>query len=130
MAAITFFDESTSGTKTEALTLQSLEARVTVRELIRMRVYQEVQDYNRAKPDIFRGLVQPTDTERTLNGFKMKNRRQIDWEDQFKKATASFMANGFLVLVDDHQIENLDDPVNLGIDTHVSFVKLVPLIGG
>jgi hypothetical protein len=40
------------------------------------------------------------------------------------------MANGFLVLVDDHQIESLDEQVNLGIDTRVSFVKLVPLIGG
>jgi hypothetical protein len=130
MAAITFFDETTNGTKTEVLTLESLEARVSLRELIRMRVYQEVQDYNRTQAEVFCGLVQPTDTERALNGYKMKTRRKIDWEEQYKKATDSFMANGFLVLVDDHQIESLDEQVDLGIDTHVSFVKLIPLIGG
>ena len=130
MAAITFFDETTSGTKTEVLTLESLEARVSLRELIRMRVYQEVQDYNRTQTEVFRGLVQPTDAERALNGFKMKTRRKIDWNDQFNTAVASFEANGFLVLVDDRQVEKLDEQVILGIDTQVSFVKLVPLVGG
>ena len=130
MAAITFFDETTSGTKTEVLTLESLEARVSLRELIRMRVYQEVQDYNRTQTEVFRGWVQPTDAERALNGFKMKTRRKIDWNDQFNTAVASFEANGFLVLVDDRQVEKLDEQVILGIDTQVSFVKLVPLVGG
>ena len=103
---------------------------MTLRELIRMRVYQEVQDYNRTQTEVFRGLVQPTDTERALNGYKMKTRRKIDWNDQFNTAIASFEANGFLALVDDRQVESLDEQVSLGIDTQVSFVKLVPLVGG
>ena len=129
-ATITMYDESTTGTKTQVLTLESLQARVSVRELIRMRVYQEVQDYNRAKPETIRSLVQPTDAERTLNGFKLKQRREIDWEAQYKKATTAFEANGFLVLVDNKQAENLDETIELGAETAVSFVKLVPLVGG
>ena len=43
--------------------------RITVRELIRERVYQEVQDFNHQPTSgVFCGLVQPDDTERMLNG--------------------------------------------------------------
>ena len=129
-AIITMYDETTTGTKTQVLTLESLQARVSIRELIRMRVYQEVQDYNRAKPETIRSLVQPTDAERTLNGFKLKQRREIDWDAQYKKAIAAFEANGFLVLVDNKQADNLDETIELGAETVVSFVKLVPLVGG
>lgn len=130
MPLIAFFDETTTGAKTPVLTIESLQAKVTVRELIRMRVYQEVQDYNRKLPETFQGLVQPTDAEQTLNGFKMKRRAPVDFEAQFGKATAAFEKNGFLVLIDDHQVESLSDIVGLHADTEVSFVKLVPLVGG
>ena len=107
-----------------------LNATVTVRELIRQRVYQEVQDHNRAQPEYFRGLVQPTDAEQTLNGYKLRKRRKIDWEKQFKQAVEAFERNGFLVLVDERQAEGLDETLTLKADTQVSFVKLVPLVGG
>jgi len=48
-----------------------------VRELIRTRIYQEVQDYNRKEPEYFRGLVEPTDAERVLNGCKLKANRKM-----------------------------------------------------
>ena len=54
-----------------------------LRELIRSRVYQEVQDYNRRKPEHFRGLVEPTDAEKTLNGWRLRSGREIDWQRQF-----------------------------------------------
>ena len=130
MPTIAVFDETTAGTKTRVLTLDSLEAKVTARELIRMRVYQEVQDYNRTKGEIFRGLVQPTATERVLNGYKVKECRQIDWEEQFKKAVEAFASNGFIILVDKQQVDQLDQVITLGADTEVSFLKLVPLVGG
>ena len=33
-------------------------------------------------PEYFRGLVQPTDAERVLNGYRLRQRRKIDWEKQ------------------------------------------------
>ena len=103
---------------------------VSVRELIRLRVFQEVEEYNRQTPETFRMLVQPGEAERTLNGFKFSRPRQVDPQAQFEKAVEAFEGNGFLVLVDDRQVESLDDEIALRPETSVSFLKLVPLVGG
>ena len=103
---------------------------LTVRELIKIRVFEEVEDYNARQSDLYRGLVQPTETEQTLNGYKMLKRREIDWEEQYESAVQAFQQNGFLVLVDDRQVTELDDVIEILPETSVTFLKLVPLIGG
>jgi hypothetical protein len=103
---------------------------VTVRELIRARVFQEVEEYNQTLPTAFRMLVQPGEAERTLNGFKFSKPRQVSAQAQFDKAIQAFEGNAFIVLVDDRQVDTLDDEIALRPDTTVSFLKLVPLVGG
>jgi hypothetical protein len=129
---LTIRDETTSsfGGDNEEFTLDVPTGRITVRELIRTRVYQEVHDYNLRRPEYFRGLVQPTDAERTLNGFKVRQRRRIEPEKQFERAIESFFRNGFLVLVNDRQVEELEEEIEIRPDTTVAFLKLVPLVGG
>jgi hypothetical protein len=130
MSTLLIHDETTSGQKTNSFTLDCLTERMTVREVIRARIYQEVQDYNQQEPEYFRGLVEPTQAERTLNGFKLKAKQKIDWEEQFKRACEAFERNGFFVLVGDRQATSLDETFEVKADTEVSFVKLVPLVGG
>jgi len=103
---------------------------ITVRELIRARVQQEVDEHNSRQPEYFRGLVQPSGAEATLNGFRLPKRRQIDWKQQFEKAIEAFQRNGFIVLVDDRQVAELDEFIEITSDTSVTFLKLVPLVGG
>src|ERR1051325_2317179 len=129
-STLTIHDETTSGQKTNTFTLDCLTERMTVRELIRARIYQEVQDYNQKEPEYFRGLVEPTQAERTLNGFKLQAKRKIDWQEQFKRACKAFERNGFFVLVGDRQAATLDEEFEVKVDTEVSFIKLVPLVGG
>jgi hypothetical protein len=126
-------DETTlslGGDEVEGFTLDVLTARITVRELIRTRVANEVRDYNLSQPEYFRGLVQPTDAESTLNGFKMRKRRRIDPEKQFELALRAFYTNGFILLVDDRQVDELEEEIEVRPDTTVTFLKLVPLVGG
>jgi len=126
-------DETATGTPVHEFPLEFERERITVRELIRERVYQEVSDYNfriQREGGLFRGLVQPTDAERTLNGFKMPKNRDIDWEAQFERAIEAFGRNGFFILVGNRQAETLDETIVIGPDTQVSFVKLTPLVGG
>jgi len=130
MATVTVYDETTSGGRTNELTLEFLDERITVRELIRSRVYQEVTEYNARMPEYFRGLVQPTDAERVLNGYRVRERRRLDWEAQYEKAIAAFQGNGFMILVDDRQVTELDEAVEVRHDSAVTFLKLVPLVGG
>ena len=120
----------TAGRISREMTLDFLTEKVTVRELIRSRVYQEVQDYNLRRPEHFQGLVQPADTEKTLNGYKLKRGREIDWKQQYDKALDAFGRNGFLILVDNKQAESFDDEVTITPETRVTFLKLVPLVGG
>ena len=79
-ATLTIRDETTFsfGGDDPGYALDVPTERITVRELIRARVYQEVREYNLRQPEYFRGLVQPADAERTLNGFKVPRRRRID----------------------------------------------------
>jgi hypothetical protein len=129
-ATLTVSDQTVAGKTTHSITLEFPTERTTVRELIRSRVYQEVQDYNRRQPETFHGLVRPTDAEQTLNGFKLRKGREIDWKQQFDKACDAFSRNGFFILVDDRQVEGLDEEIEIRRGTQVSFVKLVPLVGG
>jgi hypothetical protein len=132
---LTIRDETTSGDVFHELPLEFPTERITVRELIRERVYQEVQDFNlNCAERVFRGLVQPTDTERVLNGkqteYRLKEHREIAWKPQFEKAMDAFDRNGFFILIDDKQAESLDQEFVIGQGTLVSFVKLTPLVGG
>ena len=129
-ATLTIHDETTSGQKTNSFTLECLTERMTVRELIRARIYQEVQDYNLKEPEYFRGLVQPTEAERVMNGYKLRAKRKIDWQEQYQRAIEAFDRNGFFVLVGDKQAESLDQEFDVEVDTEVSFVRLMPLVGG
>src|SRR5262249_47473323 len=129
-ATLTIHDEAASGERLNTRTLDFLTERTTVRELIRRRVYEEVQEYNLSSQEYFRGLVQPTDAERVLNGYRLRERRKIDWEAQAQRAVEAFQRNGFLILIDDRQAESLDEEIEIRLGTQVSFIKLVPLVGG
>ncbi len=123
-------DTNTLGNDGPVLVLEFLTEKITVRELIRSRVYQEVKDFNTQQPEYFQGLVQPTETEHTLNGYRLRKPRKIDWEEQFEKAVKAFQNNGFIILVDDEQVTELDEEITIAPDISVSFMKLVPLVGG
>lgn len=129
-STLTIRDETSTGDTIGELTLDVLTEHITVRELIRSRVYQEVDDHNRTLPERFNMLVQPEDAERTLNGLRMKKPRPIDFQKQYDKACEAFERNGFLLLVDDVQYDELDQPVTLKAQSDVTFLKLVPLVGG
>jgi hypothetical protein len=130
MPTITVRDETATGRPEAEFALNLPTERIRVRELIRARVFQEVKDYNANQSGHFRGLVQPTDTEMTINGFKLRKRREIDAQAQYEKAIDAFSSNGFLVLVDDRQVTDLDEEIALAPSTEVAFVRLVPLVGG
>lgn len=130
MATVSFVDETTSGERHDAWGLEIFEERLSLRELIRRRVFQEVAEFNAREPELFTGLVQPSGAERALNGFRVRKGTKVNAEAQFAKAVESFSRNGFVVLVDDRQVEELDDEIELARHVEVTFLKLVALVGG
>lgn len=129
MTAITIVDESTAGGK-RTWTLNLLDDTISLRELIRRRIYQEVTEYNAKQMGVFQGLVQPTAAERELNGARPHAPRRLDWEAQYQRAVEAFGRRAYLVLVDDRQVPDLDAQVEMHAGSAVTFLKLVPLVGG
>ncbi len=132
MTTLTIRDEElSSGKAFKEFTLDFLTERITVRELIRSRVYQEVSDYNlQQSQSEFRGLVVPTDSEQTLNGARLKKGRLIDWQQQFTRAIEAFERSQILILINKHQAQHLDEVIDIRTDTVVTFLKLTLLVGG
>jgi hypothetical protein len=127
---ITIKDETLSGKLLQEIDLEFATEQVTVKDIISERVLHEVEQYNKKLPGIFNGLVEPSDAEKTINGYKLKARRTIDAEKQVYVALDAFQKNGYFVLIDNIQSESLDQPVLLKKDTNISFIKLTPLVGG
>lgn len=127
---ITIADEMPSGTALAEFSLSFLDERVSVRALIRARVYQEVTEYNARQTGLFHGLIQPNEADHAPGGFRLRRPRTIDWAEQYKRALKGFQANGFLILIDDRQLTDRDEEIDLQLDARVTFLKLVPLIGG
>jgi hypothetical protein len=129
--SVTVRDETTAGAVLAELEVQFDAVRVTVAELIRARVHQEVRDHNaRAATgrEQFVGLVAPATVERELNGGRRL--RRVDAEAQTAVALRAFERGHVLLLVDDQQVEGLDHAVTLSPGSTVTFLKLVPLVGG
>lgn len=144
---LTVRDETVTGHLCSARILELPRERMTIRELIRERVYQEVQDFNvgvgsRPLP----GLVSPVDAARPGDvtppercaacgppgyGPALSTApAPLDWRPEFDKAVAAFTRNAFLILVDERQATSLDEEVELCPTTRISFVRLTLLVGG
>ena len=130
MPILTILDETASGSVLHRLELEVTQEMLTVGELIARRVHDEVAAYNARPLGKFSGLIQPTESERVLNGYQLRPAKQIDAEQQVYRALEAFQQNGFFVLVNDRQADALADEVWLGDGATVSFVKLTPLVGG
>ena len=67
-ARIVIADETNTGKVLHEIALECLSPVVTAGELIELRVRDEVARFNASVGvDVFRGLIQPTETEATLN---------------------------------------------------------------
>jgi hypothetical protein len=123
-------DESRPGRVASELVGLELPDRLTVRELVRTRVREEVAKANLDRTRAHYLLVEPTGAEVTLNGYRLREPRLIDWETQARIAEEAFERNGFFVLVDGRQVSSLDEELELTADSEIRFLKLTPLVGG
>ena len=134
-ATLTVRDETPAGGVTNEWSLEFLSETISVRDLIRERVYQEVQDHN-IRPQAggaYRGLVQPEGYAQAPSGPKARAKgepRPIDWKKQYETAVEAFEANQVLILINDRQAESLDQTFTIGPESAVTFLRLTLLVGG
>ncbi len=128
MNTIIIRDETASGEVLNEIALKFEQQYITVEELIAKRIEQEVQRYEKALSSYsLKGLVSPSNLEQRLS---RKQPVRIDVEQQVYIALDAFKKNGFFILIDDEQADELDQQFLVDESTDVSFVKLTPLVGG
>ncbi|WP_299323978.1 hypothetical protein [uncultured Maribacter sp.] len=128
---LTIKDATFTGDILNQIEIAVQNERTTVKELISARVESEVKTYNKNLPEYFKGLIQPSEAEKTLNGFRLKKRdKQIDIEKQILVALDAFQKNGYFILIDNKQAEDLEQEVLVSKTTEIAFVKLTQLVGG
>jgi hypothetical protein len=130
MPTLTIEDRTATGKPVSSISVPDLPQRITLRELIRLRVREEVARHNMRPAAEFVGLVQPEGSHQTASGFRLSRPRRIDWERQAQVALDSFQRNGFFVLVNGEQVVDVDAELDLSESLDVGFVKLTPLVGG
>jgi hypothetical protein len=117
---VTMTEETAAGQEVGKLTLELLSARISVREMLRSRVYQQLQDSTRelARRQGQTYIPPP------------KALFDAEWKKQTEKAWAAFDSGTVVLLVDNRQMDTLEDTISIGADTAITFVKLRPLVGG
>ena len=130
MPTLTVHDRTAVGRDLEAFAIENLPDRITIRELIRTRVRDEVARYNLRPHPLFRGLVAPDGAAQEAEGYRLRTPHRIDWERQADVAIDAFGRNGFFIMVDGRQVTDLDEEISVGKTSEVAFVKLVQLVGG
>lgn len=126
MAQVAVRDQVLGGADVVGLTLTFPVERITVRELIRGRVYQEVEDYNRSKQQSpYQAWA--AQAERPVQGARASG---VDWRTEFDRACEAFERKRVFVLIGDRQAATLDEEIDVSRDIEVTFVRLVLLAGG
>lgn len=124
---LTVCEKSPGGPPAEEYSIELKEDRLTVRDLIQNIVFHQVYKLNTAARDWNRMADQ---REKLLNTKAAGTGHTIDWVPKFEQALKAFENNQVILLLDDTQVEQLDEFVTLTPKTKVTFLKLVPLVGG
>jgi hypothetical protein len=126
--------------------------RITARDLIRCRIDADVALHNAAERARLEAriaaqednsatpwLVTPGEVEQALNGPRgaygpgaaaRKALVLIKSEPLVAAALVAFARNGFFMIFDGRQIVDLDEVLTIEQDSSVTFLRLVPLVGG
>lgn len=126
--AVRIFDEAPGTGRRAAVDLRLVSERITLRELFRRRIEAEAAEIEAGRREI-RPLIVPTEREARLNG-KTRKRPAIDVERQVAVATDAFARNQIVVIVGEQQVTELDELVTFAPNQEITFLRLVPLVGG
>jgi hypothetical protein len=111
---IAVIDETTAGQRIEGLVLDLDVSQTTARAILEERIREEFRRESRHP------LVRAHDADR----------RKVKLNNQCEVAARAVQSGSLIMLLAERQVEDLDAPVALHEGDEVTFIRLVPLIGG
>lgn len=116
-------DVSRSGHALGSARIGGLPSPVSLGEILRARIRSEVADYNAAPGPVFRGLVQPADSVRHTDGYRMSRPRRLH-PDRLVTAAEEAVAAGVLSFqVGSETVTELDRQI--AIDEHEEILAVL-----
>lgn len=132
MATLTI-SEKTTGGGTDTHAQVHMPERITARKLICLYIDHQIEQYENEPIDsgVVRSYFMPAKAEQELNGAKpVKRQSNLDAEKLREHALNAFSNNQVILLVDEQQVDNLDQELLVRVDSTVTFLRLMPLVGG
>jgi hypothetical protein len=152
VVALKVFEKSLGGKQHFTTELRLASRQMTALQLIEHRVDAYVAslevDLSSGSEAKNNNLVTPTIAESILNGVKryghmrpskaspIKNSKWLEKENLRNRAVLveevvqAFSANQMIMLVDNMQVTSLDQKIGFSDNSTLTFIKLIPLVGG
>lgn len=122
-------EENFAGKILDEILLDIESKSLTLKELIQKKIAQNISHQNQ-KIQIEQKQYE-NEFEQKLNpNHKAWEKKKLDTEKEVYRALEVFNNNGFLVMVDNRQITDLEEEILVFDDTQVSFIRLTQLVGG
>lgn len=123
-------DETAMGQVIYEFDLLLSKPQVSVKEIISERVKLEVENYRNKKKSKGYSLFEVDKVEQILNKYDLKTTSKLDIEKQVAIALRAFDSNEYFIIIDITQVDSLEQRVDITDNLQVSFLKLVPIMGG
>lgn len=111
MSELRFRDVTRAGRELSRAVVGAPTGATTVGELLDLRIRREVETYNRQPGPTFLGLVQPADSIRHSDGFRVRRPRELDAELAVAAAREAAAAGMLSLRVGDDAVD-LDTPLD------------------
>lgn len=139
MAHLAIVEKIVGQTQRQAFTLRLASERVTARDVVAKHVREEVDRLNdlvrlrhTEKNRVSSFLVGDYShvLERVLNRPSRKGPKVLDTAKEVEAALDAIKAKKVIVLFDDFEVEDLDADLTVTDQSKITFLRLVPLVGG
>ena len=125
-------EETFAGKILDKITLEINQEILTVGELIAFKVEDAVARHNKQVETEQQGFIHENEAQLNskLHTHNFVNRQKVDKEQEVYKAWQAFKENQMLVMVDNHQVTDLEEEIVMNEYTDLSFIRLPHMVGG
>ena len=136
---LSIVEKALGQTERQAFSLKLASERVPAIEVLTQHVISEVDRLNAemkrnaARHDRVASFLVGShahETQRKLNGPSGRAPRFLDPGTEVKAAVKAIKEKRVIMLFDEREVADLDAPLTLTDDSNVTFLRLVPLVGG
>lgn len=139
LAQLSIVEKIVGQTQRQAFTLRLASERISARDIVAKHVRDEVDRLNdlarrrHAEHDRVASFLvgdHSHELERKLNKPNRKGPKTLEPTEEVKAALDAIETRQVIVLFDDLEIEDLDADLTVTDQSKVTFLRLVPLVGG